>query len=666
MLLSKAAYDDAIVRAYGDVASIMAEVFSDRELRGIVRWAEECYQLPPDSAIQGLFRFARAPYLRRPLECLVDPRVKQVVVCKGSQLYFTTLAQIWKGWTMDEDPASMISVWPSDYLVKRYVMTRINRMIEECEPLQRLFTRTGLRSSDDSLKYKAFPGGSLAFLTGKSSGQLKSITAQRMHVSELDELDPDVKGQGDPLDQARRAMRTHPNSTEYLECTPTIADRSRVWKELGYSTWNEFHVPCPQCNHAQVLRWRDGQENGDNEGAGAYRFIYELDSAGRVVPDSTRYVCVACSTKIEHSWKQRMVTAGDWVPRYPDRVQFEGFHLSSLYSLAQSYDWDYCAQAWVSGLRDPAKRKVCVQTILALPYEEKAITTDANSLRARAEEYGVEIPDGVVLITIYVDVQGDRVEYLVVGFGAGLEWWLIEWGRVEGDPAKDDTWDDLGDVLNRDWVDADGVCYGASAIGIDAGFMSTHVKRFCARFTTKDGVRPIHVIGRGGRARPLMEKPGADVKKRRRSKRPSWIMGTDTMNDLVFAKLRVELPGPDFFHTPSDPGRLDPAFYDQVLSEQLETVRVNGLPVRKYILPPDRRNECLDMLRGCYGALVSMGQAVMLKLERLQRKQRRTAAAIAATPPDLKAEVNERTTQQRRVVRPRQRPRAGVVSEAIE
>lgn len=665
MLAELRRVEEATYSLYRDTAAIAAEVFQDRELRGLLRWAEECYELPPDSAFRGKFRFARAPYLRKPLAALQNPKVKQVVVAKGSQLYFTTLAQIWKGWSIDEDPASMMCVWPSEYLLKRYVITRINPMLEDCEVLRRIFQRTGLRDSDDSMKYKGFPGGGISFVTGRSSGQLKSMTAQRMHVSELDELEADIRGQGDPLDQARRALRTHPRGKEFLECTPTVAGRSRVWEELALSSWNEYFVPCPNCNAEQVLRWREGQEDGDNEGAGKYRFLYELDSAGRVVPGSTRYVCIKCDHKVEHSWKRAMVTAGEWKPRYPDRIAYEGFHLSSLYSLAESYDWDLCAQSWVSGLKDPAKRKVCINTILALPYQEKAISTDAKGLQARAEEYGVEVPEGVVLLTIAVDVQGDRLEYLVIGFGAGLEWWLIEWGRVEGDPAKSETWDDLGEVLNRDWVDADGVCYGASAIAIDAGYLSTHVKKFCARFTTKDGVRPIHVIGRGGRARPLMEKPGADVRKRRRAKRPSWILGTDTMNDLLFAKLKVEIPGPDYFHCPSDPGRLDPAFYDQLLSEKLETVRdARGLPVRRYVLPPDTRNEALDMTRLCYGALLSLGAKVMNQLERLQRKPRTAARHTATQEPEKRAPASKEPT--RRAVRPRQRAQSGVVSEAVD
>ena len=646
--------------AYADVAQIMAEVFGERERLGFIGWAERHYELPPDSAIRGKFRLARAPYLRRPMECLEDPRVKQVVVAKGSQLFFTTVASAWKGWTIDEDPASMICVWPSEYLLKRYVITRINPMLEDCDPLARIFTRSGLRDSDDSMKYKGFPGGGISFVSGRSAGQLKSMTAQRMHVSELDELEPDVKGQGDPLDQARRAMRTHPRSKEYLECTPTIAGRSRVWQELELSSWNDYHVPCPKCNRLQVMRWREGQETGDNEGAGKYHFLYELDSAGRVVPGSTRYVCIFCEEKIEHSWKRAMVSEGDWIARYPDRIAYQGFHLSALYSLAESYDWDFCAQSWVNGLKDPAKRKVCIQTILGLPYEEKALTTDVKGLQARAEEYGVEVPDGVVLLTASVDVQEDRLEVLVVGFGAGLEWWVIAWDRIEGDPAKKATWDDLADYLNRDWTDADGVCYGPAAIAIDAGYQSEHVKRFCARFTTKDGVRPIHVIGRSGRARPLMEKPGADVNKRRRTKKPSWILGTDTMNDLVFAKLRVELPGPDFLHFPSDPGRLDPAFYDQVLSEQIETVNVRGVPVRKYICPPGRRNEGLDLLRMCYGGLVSLGPKVQLQLERLERKPRRAAARHTEPASEHAAPIPTRRGAPVRAGR-----RTGVISEAI-
>ncbi len=690
MLLSPQRLEEATLAAYQDVARIMSEAFAERQKLGLVKWAEEYFPLPPDSAVQGMFRFLRSPYLREPAEMLQDSRVRQVVVAKGSQLFFTTLAEMWMGWSMDEDPASFMAVWPSDGLLKRHVLTRINPMIETAEPLKRLFSRSGLRDSDDSIRYKGFPGGGISFVTGRSSAQLKSMTAQRMHVSELDELEPDIKGQGDPLDQARRALRTHPRSTEYLECTPTTAGRSRVWRELQLSSWREYYLQCPHCNWSQVLFWREGMENGDNQGAGRFHFTWELDSAGRVVPGSTAYHCVKCKQRIEHSWKRAMVTEGEWRPRYPDRIAYQGYHLSALYSLAEGYDWDLCAQSWVNGIVDQAKRKVCMNTILAVPYQEVEIKGNARGLQARAEEYGCEVPEGVVILVISVDVQKDRVEYQVMGFGAGLEWWLIEWGRVEGDPGQDQVWIDLEDVLNRDWVDADGVCYGAAAITIDAGFQSTKVKKFCARFTTKDGVRPIHTIGKAGRERPLLEKPTADKRRRRRSKRPSWIIGTDSMNDLLHARFRIETPGPEFLHTPSDRD-LDQTWYDQLMAEELREEVVRGLRVMKWkLVHPDAANEALDLTRGCYAALLSLGRRVMLRLERMQRRSATAAvtkpkAPIAESEPshlaivptavtpgaavaDPAAPAAEEVPVRRaaRVVKRRGRQRSGTVSEFLD
>ncbi len=668
MLIDAERYKEATRELWLDALRLSDEQLAAKIRLGIVAFAEAEFELPQDSAVRGKFRIKRMPFLRGPLEALENPRVRQVVVAKGSQLAFTTLAQIWKAWTMLQSPASMISVWPSQGLLKRYVLLRINPMLEDCESLRALFNRSGLRDSDDSLNHKGFPGGAIDFVTGRSSSQLKSITVQRMHVSELDELEADLKGQGDPLDQARRALRTHHNSKEYLECTPTRAGASRVWRELELSSWNEYFIPCPQCNAPQVLRWREGTENGDSEGSGKYHFVYDLDTAGRVVPGSTRYVCVKCQAKIEHEWKRSMINEGEWVSRYPDREAYQGFHLSALYALSGDYNWDACAQLFVNGIKKPATRKVFVNTIAGLPYtEEEGDRADLKGLQARAELYGAQIPQGVEFIVGSVDVQGDRLEYLVIGFGAGEEWWIIEWSRVEGDPAKRSTWDKLELELNRDWTDADGVAYGLMGIAIDAGFMSQHVKNFCARFTTKDGVRPIHVIGRAGRARPLMEKPGADVHKRRRSKRPSWILGTDTMNDLIYARLRITEPGPEYMHSPSDAGRVDPAFYPQLTSEKLESVYVGGIPVRKWVLPADARNEGLDLTRMCYGVFISLGPRVQQQLHKLTLRPRVKAERKAqAIGDDGKSTAAAPIAQERRsLVSAKKRTRPRVVSKGV-
>ena len=61
---------------------------------------------------------------------------------------------------------------------------------------------------------------------------------------------------------------------------------------------------------------------------------------------------------------------------------------------------------------------------------------DEAGLISRREAYGSQLPMGVGLMTAAVDIQDDRFEIAVKGWGRGAESWLIEWFTIYGDPAK--------------------------------------------------------------------------------------------------------------------------------------------------------------------------------------------------------------------------------------
>jgi phage terminase large subunit GpA-like protein len=67
------------------------------------------------------------------------------------------------------------------------------------------------------------------------------------------------------------------------------------------------------------------------------------------------------------------------------------------------------------------------------------------------------VPDGVGFLVVAVDVQADRVEYQVKGFGTGEESWLVTCGQVitaPSAPAK--SWLELDHLLRQEWEHAGG------------------------------------------------------------------------------------------------------------------------------------------------------------------------------------------------------------------
>jgi phage terminase large subunit GpA-like protein len=229
----------------------------------ISQWADDNRLLPQTSAEPGPFRTDRLPYMRRIQDVLGDDTTKEVVFAKSSQVGGSTCGEHLIGFTIDQDPSGIISVWPTEKKLQKWSLTRLDPLLHDTPCLARRFPRTGRRDAGDSMSTKIFPGGFLIAITAKSASDLKSDSARRAIAEELDEWEVDLKNQGDPLELLRVRQRTFWNRKLLIVSTPTTAEASRIWDELTNSSWEEYWVPCPHCGEFQVLRWRDGDESPD-------------------------------------------------------------------------------------------------------------------------------------------------------------------------------------------------------------------------------------------------------------------------------------------------------------------------------------------------------------------------------------------------------------------
>ena len=105
---------------------------------------------------------------------------------------------------------------------------------------------------------------------------------------------------------------------------------------------------------------------------------------------------------------------------------------------------------------NPEQMKVWVNTELGETWEERGIQLEDIELFNRREIYAAEVPDDVLYLTAGVDVQDDRFEVEVVGWGEGTESWGVRYQKIFGDMLSDQVWDDLDNFLLRTWHKADG------------------------------------------------------------------------------------------------------------------------------------------------------------------------------------------------------------------
>jgi phage terminase large subunit GpA-like protein len=218
-------------------------------------------------------------------------------------------------------------------------------------------------------------------------------------------------------------------------------------------------------------------------------------------------------------------------------------------------------------------------------------------------------------------VQKDRIEYTIMEWGAGEEAWAIEHVILPGQTANPEVWEDLADA----WDDLD-----IDAAGIDSGYNTSQVKKFCSTrkwcFATK---------GVAGQGRAIVEDVSVRVKrlrKRRDHSVPIEPIGVDNAKAMIYARLKLTTTGgPGFIHFPNTQA-FDDEYFEQVTAERLVTKIRGTRPYHEWVqIRP--RNEALDCLVGNL-AVLRLG-VNLAKLDQETPKARTQNATQNATPqPD--------------------------------
>jgi len=256
-----------------------------------------------------------------------------------------------------------------------------------------------------------------------------------------------------------------------------------------------------------------------------------------------------------------------------------------------------------------------VNTKLAEPWEDRGERVSSSDLEARAEVYvtrdgePVEVPHGVGILTMGVDVQGDRLELLVRGWGAGEESWDILHERIYGDPEAMDTWSRLEGMRARQYRHASGAPMPIMAGMVDSGYATDAVYRY---------VRPLefqHTYAakgdNGAAGNPPLRRPtrgnAAGVR--------VWALGTFALKDWTLKRLRIQRPGARYIHLRAPDHELcngfDAEYFAQFEGEKVVTDIVKGSrqPRRRFV-QIRKRNEALDLHALALAALMSQGRAI--------------------------------------------------------
>ena len=537
----------------------------------VSQWADQYRMLSSKaSAEAGPWRTDRTPYLREIMDAMsASSTVQKVIFMAGAQLGKTESINNVVGYMIAHAPGPALFVQPTIEMAKRLSKQRLESLISETPCLAEKIAPARSRDSGNTMFSKEFPGGILLLTGANSATGLRSAPCRWVLLDEVDAFPSDVDGEGDPCALAERRASTFSRRKIILTSTPTVKDMSRIETEYLASDQRRYFVPCPHCDHMQWLEWKNLQwRDGD--------------------ASTAAYVCEKCGAHIEEHYKSEMLRKGEWrAMSESEDSRTVGFHLSSLYSPVGWKSWKEIVGEFLRAKNDAPLLKTFVNTVLA----------------ERAEFYPAgEVPDGATILTAGVDVQDNRVAIGLYAWGTGEECWLISHTEVYGDPAGQKLWNQVDDIVLRDYPHASGGRIKVSAIGVDSGGHYTSEVYTYARSRKGKGIFALK--GSSISNKPPISKPSkVDINYKGQVLKNSaevFPCGTDTIKSTLFGRMKHNEVGAGFIHFHAEAGQ---EYFKQLTAEKQMVRYVKGFAVREWKKKASDRNEALDCFVYSYAAL---------------------------------------------------------------
>lgn len=565
-------------------------------------WADRYVELSTESSKEaGRWRTDRTPYLREILQKLspTDP-AQRIVFAKGVQIGATASGIIAMLAYVATDPCPMMYILPTIAIAEDFSKDKLQPMIDGCAILKGKILDPRSRDSGNTIRGKRFPGGSINLAGANSAASLRSKTIKFLTADEIDAYPRNLDKEGSPLTLAEKRQATYGKQAKlYIPSTPTVEKASAIWSEFEATDQRYYHVPCPVCGVAAPLvftqlRWPEGR------------------------PDLATHECVHCFSQVEERHKDKFLLAGEWVSSIPERRNpyIIGYHLNSLYSPYGWLSWEKIAREYEAAQKEIAesqednKMRAFTNTVLGLTYATSGERPAWKRLYDNNREpYSLNtVNNSIMCITMGIDIQKDRVELEVVGWGYDRRSWSINYHVITGEISDPAVQEKLIDIANQKFTRPDQVQIPIQKICIDAGYNTTEVYRFVA---TQDVEKWVAVHGGSEKQHRIFSLPQRAIKTTEDASTIAvvyYMLGVDILKDELYTLLKknrdVDDPlGPTgFCHFPE----YDELYFQGLTAEQKVLITKNGFSSYRYE-KKFQRNEPLDCRNYSRAALAMLG-----------------------------------------------------------
>lgn len=540
------------------------------------QWAEKYFEVTKGGSTG---KWKTRPYQKEILDAWSDPSVWRTSIMKSARVGVTTMINIDECYHIHWDPCDSCTVQPTTGYAEKYSRDTFNKIINSVEVMRELFSQCSYRDGSNSILEKYVNGASMSFLGANSPNGFRGWSYR---VARADETSAYVAGgagkEGDQIELLLNRTIDYHNRLFIDASTPTIEGFDRIEDAFKQGDQRHRHLPCPHCGFMQPLSSAAFTPGAKKDEPGG--FWWEPGKPSTVV-----YICASCDKPIHHSQKFEMDENGLWLPSAPANISPDGrehrsYHIWAAISYQSNASWANIVAEYEKAHGKPEGLQVFINTWLGQTYREDAATRlTAEGLMSRRDDYlsGV-VPEGVLMICIGVDMQDNRAEVLIWGFGPGgesqqaiaePEKWLIQHSVIHERYNTKEVYAQIDTFLFGEYQMKDGTTLKPLVLAIDSGDgdHTPYVYDY-ANSRRSQGVIAIKGMPQAGKP-PINNGKRTEYDMKGRARKNSaevFQVGTDVIKQRLDAQLRQGLKsGPGAIHFPSDTTE---EFFVQLTSER--------------------------------------------------------------------------------------------------
>jgi phage terminase large subunit GpA-like protein len=514
-------------------------------------WADENRVLPKGTAEAGQWRSSRVPYLRAICQAAVDPKIKRLVMIMSSQSAKTECLLNIVGQKLDDDPAPVIIVLPTQRLATSLSQSRLMPMIRSTPGLDEKLDK---RKSANKATEKFIAGQRLGLAWAGSATELSSHPAALILIDELDRMDADTGGEGDPVSLAEARTTTFPDGKVIIASTPTIMGASPIWSLFESGTQHVWSWTCPHCQaffapEFDLLKWPE-------------------KSTPAAAKREAKLMCPHCAALIEDRYRDSMNAGGKYIARGDLDSDTASFLVNGLASPWRSFG--DAAKKWVEAARskEPERMQAIMNTVFGQLWKLKGESPEVSKVQELRGGYkSDELPADARVITAGVDVQKENLYFSIRAWGANSTSWLLRYGQIWGATDQLAVWDSLAELLEETWG---GNNMRIRMALVDSGYRPDAVYQFARRFPG----RCYASKGSASQEKPVYVTRIELDSRRKTSKRGVALAHVDAgyFKAYVHGRIAWPLDQPGAWHLPAD---TSDDYCEQITAES-RVVKANG------------------------------------------------------------------------------------------